>query len=221
MIAARLMTTIAPSVFAAAVRALATTLRIQVSGAERLVPSWRQGQPLIYVVWHGRILLAPWAHEWLRRTHGARRVAVLASHSRDGEIVSRYVRCFGLDVIRGSSSRGGATGLRQFAATVQAGADVALVPDGPRGPRGQLRPGVVALAALTGVPVVPLGLGARPARRLSSWDQFLLPLPFARCAIAFGEPVTLARDADRARAGQELERALNEATTVADRLVAR
>ena len=80
--------------------------------------------------------------------------------------------------------------------------------------------GVVALAALTGAPVVPLGLGARPARRLNSWDEFRIPLPFARYAVVFGEPMPVSRDADRAQAGKEFEQALDEASGLADRLVA-
>jgi lysophospholipid acyltransferase (LPLAT)-like uncharacterized protein len=220
MIAARLMTAMAPSVAATAVRMLAATLRVEVRGVERVMALWRQSRPLIYIIWHGRILLAPWANQWLRRTREARAVAVLASRSRDGELVSRYVDKFGLRVVRGSSSRGGAAGLRELATALREGTDVALVPDGPRGPRGQLQPGVVALAALTGAPVVPLGFGARPARRLNSWDGFVIPLPFARCAVVFGDPIPVTRDADRAQAGKELERALDEASALADRLVA-
>lgn len=212
---------IGPAVAAAAVRAIAATLRVQVSGVERLAPLWKQGQPLIYAVWHGRILLTPWANERLRRTRGARPVAVLASRSRDGEMVSRYVGRFGLQVVRGSSSRGGAAGLRGLATALREGTDVALVPDGPRGPRGQLQPGVVALAALSGAPVVPLSVGVSPARRLHSWDRFLIPLPFARCAVVFGEPVPVSRDADRTQAAKEIERALDETSAEADRLVAR
>lgn len=212
---------IGPAVAAAAVRAIAATLRVQVSGVERMTPLWKRGQPIIYVVWHGRILLAPWANEWLRRTRGARPVAVLASRSRDGEMVSRYVGRFGLQVVRGSSSRGGAAGLRGLATALREGTDVALVPDGPRGPRGQLQPGVVALAALSGAPVVPLSVGVSPARRLHSWDRFLIPLPFARCAVVFGEPVPVSRDADRTQAAKEIERALDETSAEADRLVAR
>jgi lysophospholipid acyltransferase (LPLAT)-like uncharacterized protein len=79
----------------------------------------------------------------------------------------------------------------------------------------------VALAALTGAPVVPLAVGARPARRLNSWDSFLIPLPFARCAVAFGEPIPVSRDADRAQSAKEIERALDETSAEADRLVAR
>jgi lysophospholipid acyltransferase (LPLAT)-like uncharacterized protein len=213
------ITAMAPTLAAAAVRMVAATLRVQVSGIERVTPLWKQEQPIIYVVWHGRILLTPWANEWLRRTGGARAVAVLASRSRDGEIVSRYVHKFGLQVVRGSSSRGGVAGLRRLATALRDGLDVALVPDGPRGPRGQLQPGVVALAALTGAPVVPLAVGARPARRLNSWDSFLIPLPFARCAVAFGEPIPVSRDADRAQSAKEIERALDETSAEADRLV--
>jgi lysophospholipid acyltransferase (LPLAT)-like uncharacterized protein len=216
-----MMAAIAPGLAAVAVRMVAATLRVQVSGLERLTPLWKQGQPLIYAVWHGRILLAPWANEWLRRTRGARAVAVLASRSRDGEIVSRYVHKFGLQVVRGSSSRGGAVGLRGLATALQEGLDVALVPDGPRGPRGQLQPGVVALAALTGAPVVPLGVGVSPARRLNSWDNFLIPLPFARCAVVFGEPLPVSREADRTQAAKEIARALDETSAEADRLVTR
>src|SRR5882672_3589048 len=88
----------------------------------------------------------PWLNARLRRTHGARAVSVLASRSRDGSLVSGYVSRFGLDVVRGSSSRGGAAALRALVTAVRGGRDVVLVPDGPRGPRGQLGPGVVALA---------------------------------------------------------------------------
>ena len=209
----------APALVAALVRGLGATLRVRVEGAEALVPLWQAGQPLIYAVWHGRILLTPWVNARLRRTHGARPVAVLASRSRDGEIVARYVHAFGLTAVRGSSSRGGATGLRGMITVLRAGGDVAVVPDGPRGPREQLQPGVVALAATTGAPVVPLAVGASPARRLHSWDAFLVPWPFARCAVVFGEPVTVPRGADRDRARKELERAVAEATAAADRLV--
>jgi len=201
------------------VRSLGATLRVRAVGVDRLTPLWSARRPVIYAVWHGRIVMMPWLNAWLRRTRGARPVAVLASHSRDGEIVSRFVRRFGLVSIRGSSSRGGVGALRRLVATVRAGEDVAIVPDGPRGPRFQLQSGVVMVAALTGAPIVPLAFAARPARRLSSWDAQLVPLPFARSVLVFGEPIGIARDADRARAAKDVERALNETTADADRLV--
>ncbi|PYN74099.1 MAG: hypothetical protein DMD96_31415 [Candidatus Rokuibacteriota bacterium] len=208
-----------PPVAASLVRLLGATLRLRAEGVEALVPSWAAARPLIYCVWHGRILMVPWLNARLRRTHGARAVSVLASRSRDGSILGGFVSRFGLDVVRGSSSRGGAGALRALVTAVQAGRDVALAPDGPRGPRGQLGPGVVTLAALTGASVVPLGFAARPARRLSTWDAFLVPAPFARAALVFGAATTIARDADRERVRKEIERSLDEATAAADRLV--
>lgn len=214
------MTTVTAALGAWAVRWLAATLRLQVVGIDPLRELWRGDRPLIYAVWHGRILMVPWANARLRRAAGARPVTVLASRSRDGELVSAFVRRFGLATVRGSSSRAGASGLRQLARAVSAGHDVAVVPDGPRGPRLTLQPGVVTLAVLTGALVVPLAFAARPARRLRSWDEFLVPLPFARGVLAFGEPLALARNADRARAGKDVERALLEVTALADRLAA-
>ena len=220
MIAARLKSAIAPGLAAMVVRVLGVTWRVRVVGAEALEPRWRAGQPLIYIVWHGRILLVPWLNVRLQRTRGARAPVVLASRSRDGEMVARFVARFGLTVVRGSSSRGGGTALRTLVAAIRNGSDVAVVPDGPRGPRKQLQPGVVALAALTGAPVVPLAVGARPARRLRSWDRFLVPLPFARCVLAFGPVVRVDPLEDRERAGKELERALADVTARADALAA-
>jgi lysophospholipid acyltransferase (LPLAT)-like uncharacterized protein len=215
-----MLAALAPPIAAAAVRVLGATLRVRACGIEPLVPMWRSGQPLIYAVWHGRILMVPWMSARLQRTRGARRVRVLASRSRDGELVARYVRRFGLGVVRGSSSRGGAAALRALARALRAGEDVAVVPDGPRGPRCRVQPGVVMLAATTGAPIIPMAFAARPARRLRSWDQLLVPAPFARCAVAFGAAATVARDADREQARANVERALNEITATADGLVA-
>jgi hypothetical protein len=208
-----------PRLGAAGVRLLGATLRVDVAGTGPLEPLWAARRPLIYIVWHGRILMVPWLNARLRGTHGARAVSVLASRSRDGELLTRYVRRFGLGAVRGSSSRGGAGALRALVRTLGAGQDVALVPDGPRGPRYQLQPGVVTLAGLSGAPVVPLAFAAWPARRLATWDEFLVPLPFARCVLLFGEPLVVHGDADRDRAGKELERALLDATAEADRRV--
>ena len=208
-----------PPLAAGLVRVVGATLRLRAEGVDALAPSWTAARPLIYCVWHGRILMVPWLNARLRRSHGARTVSVLASRSRDGSLMGGYVRRFGLDVIRGSSSRGGAEALRALKTAVDAGRDVALAPDGPRGPRGQLGSGVVALAALTGAPVVPLGFAASPAWHLSSWDAFQIPVPFARAALVFGAMTSIDRDGDREQARKEIQRSLDEATAAADRLV--
>lgn len=208
-----------PAISAAAVAALGATLRVRASGVEPLRPLWRARRPLIYAVWHGRILIVPWLNARLREREGARCVRVLASRSRDGELVAAFVRRFGLDVVRGSSSRGGAAALRALARAVRAGEDVAVVPDGPRGPACRLQAGIIALAAATGAPIVPLGVAARPARRLASWDRFMVPAPFARCAVVFGAALDVGRDADRETQRARVERALQDVTDAADRLV--
>jgi lysophospholipid acyltransferase (LPLAT)-like uncharacterized protein len=210
---------LAPPLAAAGVRALGATLRLTETGVDALQPCWAQGQPLIYAVWHGRVLMIPWLTTRLRRTRGARAVRVLASRSRDGELAARWVTRFGLSIVRGSSSRGGADSLRALVAAVRAGQDVAVVPDGPRGPRERVQAGIVVLAATTGAPIVPLAFAARPARRLASWDRFLVPLPFARAAVVFGAAATVARHADREAARADVERALRDVTDRADRLV--
>ena len=209
-----------PALAAGVVRALGLTLRLTIIGVDLVLPAWRARRPTIYALWHGRLLMVPWVSAKFSSARGARTIRVLASRSRDGEMVTRYVKHFGLAVVRGSSSRGGGAALRALVTALREGTDVAIVPDGPRGPREQLQAGVVALAGLTGAPVVPLAVAAHPARHLRSWDRFLVPLPFARCVLAFGPPVSIDGDAERERAGKDLERALAEVTARADRLAA-
>jgi hypothetical protein len=217
----RFLAPLAPPLAAGLVRCLGTTLRLTVEGTEDLAPFWRARRPLIYAVWHGQILMIPWLGARLRRTAGARPARVLASRSADGELVARYARHFGVDAVRGSSSRGGAIALRGLMATLRAGEDVAVVPDGPRGPRGRAHPGVVSLAALSGAPIVPLGFAVRPAWQLSTWDAFLVPLPFARAAAVIGAPLVVGRNCDRGQALAEVERAMRTLTEAAERRVAR
>ena len=213
------MWTLVPPLVATVVRALGPTLRVTLSGVAPLVPLWHAKCPLIYVVWHGRILLAPWLHARLRASHGARAPRVLVSLSRNGGLMARFAGRFGLDVVRGSSSGGARAAVRALTAALDRGEDIAVIPDGPRGPHGVFKPGAIALAAFTGARIVPVAVAAHPALRLPSWDEFLIPLPFARCAAVFGEAVAVPCDADRTRMCREMERILTAVTTTADRMV--
>jgi lysophospholipid acyltransferase (LPLAT)-like uncharacterized protein len=214
---APVLAAVAPPLAACLVRSLGRTLRLVVEGTDELGPLWQARRPLIYAVWHGRILMIPWLNARLRRTAGARSARILASRSPDGELITRYARRFGLDVVRGSSSRGGSAALRALVGALRVGEDVAVIPDGPRGPCRRAQPGVVVLAALSGAPIVPVGFAARPARHLASWDEFMIPLPFARAAAVFGAPVVVDRESDRARALKDVERAIEDATAAAER----
>jgi lysophospholipid acyltransferase (LPLAT)-like uncharacterized protein len=211
MKAARLGRRLAPAAGSWALRLLAVTLRLR--REERTVePLWAAGAPAIYVVWHARLLLLPYFY----RGRGLR---ALVSRSEDGSMISDLVRRFGFVTVRGSSSRGGAEGLRALARAIRESHSVVLVPDGPRGPREVLKAGVVALARLTGVRVVPVALGASSEWRARSWDEFRIPKPFSRCVVRFGEPILVPRDAVGAgeeTARKEIEAALTAITWQVD-----
>ncbi|MEX2220937.1 MAG: lysophospholipid acyltransferase family protein [Candidatus Rokuibacteriota bacterium] len=192
-----------PILGAIALRVLGGTLRVTREEAA-VAPLWAARAPVIYAVWHGRILLLPYLY-------GHRGCQVLASRSRDGELVARWMRRFGLEPVRGSSTRGGGQALRRLARALRSGREVVVVPDGPKGPREVLKPGVITLARLSGAPIVPVSLGASREWRLGSWDEFRIPRPFARCVMRFGEPIPVSRAADRAveeAARKEVEAAL-------------
>ncbi|MBI4012681.1 MAG: lysophospholipid acyltransferase family protein [Candidatus Rokubacteria bacterium] len=200
-----------------ALRLLGWTLRLTEVNRDAVERLWADGGPLIYAAWHGRILMFPYFYGRLRTVH------VLASRSRDGELVTRLARAFGFRVVRGSSSRGASTALRVLARLLRDhGAEVAIVPDGPRGPRCTVQPGAVLLAKLGRAPIVPLGFGVSRATVLGSWDAFVVPHPFARVAVVFGDPLVVPEDADRdalEACRQRLEDALRRLTAEADRLV--
>ena len=188
----------------AALRLLAGTCAVRFAEGDAGA-RWRAGTPFVFATWHSRVLLLPYLYR-------GRRLRVLTSRSRDGELVARLCARMGLEVVRGSSSRGGAEALRVLARSLADGVSVMVVPDGPRGPREIVKPGVVTLAALSGAPIVPVALGASSEWRLRSWDGFRIPRPFARCVMCFAEPIAVARDADRnAReaARKEVEAALH------------
>ena len=191
-----------PVVGAGALRLLASTLHVR-REETAVAPLWAARTPLIYAMWHGRLLLLPCLY-------GQRGAHTLTSRSRDGEIVARWIRRFGLVPVRGSSSRGGGEALRALTRALREGGEVVVVPDGPRGPREVLKPGVIALARLSGAPIVPVAVGASREWRLHSWDEFRIPRPFARCVVRFGEAIHVSRAADRA--GEEAARKEVEAT---------
>ncbi|MBN2170787.1 MAG: lysophospholipid acyltransferase family protein [Candidatus Krumholzibacteriota bacterium] len=168
------------------------TWRLSVENIEKLQEA-RESIPsgsIIYAFWHNRMVMLTWTH----RGQDAR---ILMSSSRDGRLLAALAEHLGHGTVIGSSSRGGAAGLRRLVRLARAGRDTALAVDGPRGPRGRLKPGVLQVAALAGAPVVPLAVSARPVRILGTWDRTLLPLPFARLRLRYGEALAVPRGAGR------------------------
>ena len=147
------------------------------------------GQPpnerYIGALWHNRLLLFPFV---LKRYLPERRGAALISTSRDGEILADLVERFGFEVVRGSSSRKGASAIRQLAEMVARGHDVVITPDGPRGPAYKLGQGIVYLAQQSGAEVVPVNLEYSSCWRVKSWDRFILPKPFSKVRVIIGPP---------------------------------
>jgi len=128
---------------------------------------------------------------------------VLSSWHRDGEMSARLMSALGFGVVRGSTSRGSARGLLGMLAKAKQGYDLAITPDGPRGPSGSVERGIFFLSEKSGSPIVPIGVAAAPAKRLASWDRFLVPLPFSRVSVVFGEAIPTDAGAaldDRSRA---------------------
>jgi lysophospholipid acyltransferase (LPLAT)-like uncharacterized protein len=154
------------------------------------------GRPVVAAFWHERLPLLPaFFLEAQRRRrvlgHGPGRMTVLVSRHRDGRFIGAVVRRFGLKVVLGSSSRGGAAGVRLLLGMVAAGEHVGITPDGPRGPRRVAAPGVAQVAALAGVPVLPCA--AQTSRRwvLKTWDRMVIPLPFGRGVVVVGAPIAV------------------------------
>ncbi len=154
-----------------------------------LVEEWsRKG--CIFAFWHGQAMIPAWAY----RNKG---VAVMVSLHRDGEIMNRALARLGFKRIRGSTSKGGNSALSAMAALLRKGGLAAITPDGPRGPRFKVHPGVFLLAARTGSPILPCGIAAKSMWTLNSWDAFMIPRPFTRVRIAAGDPIRVPGDLNR------------------------
>ncbi len=171
------------------IKAICATLRVQVLRGEIEQTVRARRRNVIYAFWHGHLL-------YLMYRYRGSGVYILVSQSQDGEWLSRVLRRFGLPTIRGSSSRGGWRSLRELVQLTRNGASAAVAPDGPRGPRHRAQAGIIALARLTEIPVIPVAVGARWKVEFHSWDGFLLPLPGSRVVVAYGEPVVVPSGAD-------------------------
>lgn len=180
------------------VRVLGSTWRVRVRNDEELRRLRAAGQPIIFALWHGQLLPLLYHH----RREG---VVVMISEHADGELVARVAERLGFRTVRGSTSRGAARALLEAARVVQEGQDLAITPDGPRGPAKSFAPGVAVLAQRTGAPVIGAAVHARSAWRLKSWDSFLIPRPFARVDVAYSDAVTIA-SADAREASTETQR---------------
>ncbi len=197
-------------------------IRVRVDPATEALLARRQ--PVIFALWHCHVFFMP-----MLRLHTRQPVAVLLSAHRDAQIVGVAARMRGVELVAGSSTRGGARAFLQLLQLLGAGRHVCITPDGPKGPARQVKPGVVHLAKRSGCAVVPMGLALTRRRRLRSWDRSVLPLPFGRVVLTLGAPLRVsatdtsasdaAADCPLERSGEALGRALEASSAWAGRLL--
>ncbi|MBV8592419.1 MAG: lysophospholipid acyltransferase family protein [Acetobacteraceae bacterium] len=193
------------------------TTKWRLEGVENVAPHVGAGAPVIAACWHQRLALMPMLWLMVARLPEARagraELHFLVSRHRDGRLIGSIVRRFGIHIVLGSSSRGGAAGFATLLRLLQRGDHIGITPDGPRGPPRQAAAGVAQLAALSGVPVLPCA--AQTSRRwvLNSWDKMVIPRPFGRGVIVCEPPISVPRRA--------WEEALPEIAAAMDRAIAR
>ena len=184
-----LVTAVASPLLSWLLRILQSTWRVEFDGLER----WPREKPVLFTFWHGRMVVMALAS----RLVGARACILISQHD-DGEIATRMMQAQGIEVVRGSASRGGAGGVRGLVRAYRRGVSPVVVPDGPRGPRCKAKPGFLHLARMTGADIVPLSFSTTSAWQLSTWDCMVVPKPFARICIAVGDVCRVSAKADEA-----------------------
>lgn len=188
------------------------TLRLVTLYPERVDQFHQKSYPVIIVFWHGRQLIMPFAYR-------GKAAYVLVSQHRDGEYVHQILRRLGFGTVRGSTTRGAIHAVNQLVDLANAGEDIVFTPDGPRGPRCIVQPGVVYIAQKTGLPIIPLAFGAKRKHVFQSWDRFQFPMPWTRSVFVWGNPLWVmpsAGDEERIKKCKELEGTLNQLCDEAD-----
>ena len=195
-----------PPLAAAFIRALHATLRVRHARAATIDELNRAGKNYVYAFWHGQIIQMIYARF-------GRPATVMISQHRDGELIASTIRSFGIEAARGSTTRGGSEALRVMLKAANSGRVIIFTPDGPRGPRRSVQPGVVRAAQLAGIPIIPGAVIAERRKQLASWDRFEIPLPFSRVLYLYGDPIDVPRELDSdqfEKARAEVERKMVE-----------
>ena len=195
---------------------LSKTYRVKIIGEYINARVIRDYHAVLYAFWHQRFLYLLYC---FKNSKGR----VLISYSRDGEMIAKAVEEFGIFPIRGSSSRGRVSSTREIVEAIKNGGIFGIAPDGPKGPACKVKPGIIQIAKQTGIPIVPITVGAGKKWCFNSWDKFIIPKPFSKICLKYGEPIFIDRNSSdevleyRRR---ELEDRLLAITEEADKCVA-
>jgi lysophospholipid acyltransferase (LPLAT)-like uncharacterized protein len=191
------------------VRVLTSTLRVA-----HVRPEHIEGTPqYVMVFWHRQLL------PLLGRARWRRPINVMTSRSKDGQIIADVLALFGVQSARGSSTRGGSEALREILREAKRGKNIVFTPDGPRGPSGVVKEGVIFAAQSSRLPIVPIAFASRKYITLRSWDRMIIPKPFSKGICIYGEPIVVPRDGDAEEWRLTLEQTLNELSAEAERMV--
>ena len=197
------------------IRFVYLTSRWRVVGGDIPKRFWDEDKMFLLCFWHGRLMMMPYCWDMSKPVH------MMISMHRDGRLLSDTVAHLGIKTIVGSTSKGGAAALRTMVKTVKAGDYVGLTPDGPRGPRMRAQEGIITIARLAKVPIIPIGYASSRAKVFGSWDRFVAALPFGRGVFVWGEPIEVPHTTDKnelEKARQNVEDSLNAVSAEADRL---
>lgn len=186
------------------IRLIGLLTRRETIGADGVAQLWDNDDAVILAAWHDQLLLLPAAY------YNGAGAQILISRSKDGELIARTLQHLGHHAVRGSSSRGGSAAFKQLLRLTKQPYDIGITPDGPLGPRHQIKDGVAQLARLSGRAVVPVALVSSRGHRFNSWDRFLLPYPFGRIVYSYGEPLYCGRNDDLEQFKQQLQQAMND-----------
>jgi lysophospholipid acyltransferase (LPLAT)-like uncharacterized protein len=197
------------------VRGVGATVRFKLAAGASFLPG-SPGEKFIYAFWHNRLALTPiLRRRYVLKFEPERQIAGMISASRDGGLLTQVFEYFDIEPVRGSSSRRGPQALLEMVSLGERGYDLAITPDGPRGPCYKVQEGVISTAQLTGLPIVPVSYHLNWKIRFNSWDRFQLPLPFARCEVVVGRVLRVPREAseaEREELRQQLEAELRAIT---------
>lgn len=172
-------------------RLVGSTLRMRVTDHAGLTES--SDTPMLWAIWHNTVFVMPYAHFKFFRH---RKIVVLTSASKDGAVLESAVRVCDIDAVRGSSSRRAVAALVALRKAIKSGSDVCITPDGPRGPKYELQPGIIKVAELTGAPIVPIRVKFGRCWKLKTWDALRIPVPFSKVHVVLGEPVKIEQGID-------------------------
>jgi len=194
------------------VLALGRSSLIRPVGRHHLINLINKGKPFMFVLWHGRMLIPIYYH----RNQG---IVPMVSLHQDGEMIAQTVQRLGYRTVRGSSGRGGKKAFHDMVDALKQGNIGAILPDGPRGPRHQLKPGAIYIAQQSGAYLLPITFSAKSRVIFNSWDKFMLPLPFSKNVLLYGAPIRVPEDSSQEQLEQirqDFETAMIELEKKAD-----